>query len=125
VKLLLVRVGVPRPVTVIVTLAVAVVVDAPGTYCTIIVQFPPGFTTTPEVQVPPLRMENVPPAVPTFVIAGSAVNAIVPVAAAALLTVTEPVFVFVLAGLVVSLGSVKLSIAPVTVKLWLTAGAAA
>lgn len=66
--------AVASPVPVTLTLAVAVVVpDVPGTYCTMIVQAPPAFTTVPLAQVPPV-IENVPPTVPTFDIAGPVVN---------------------------------------------------
>jgi hypothetical protein len=73
VKLGLVCVAAVRPVPLIVTLPVAVVVDPPGAYCTMIVQNAPGLTTAPDEQVPPV-IEKVPPAVPTLADVGFAVN---------------------------------------------------
>ena len=117
-KLALVCVAVASPVPVMVTLAVAVAVDPPGAYCTSIVQLLPGLTTKPLTQVPPVGIENVPPAVPTLLTVGDAVNVKGPFAAAALVTVIVPVFVVVLAGAVVSTGAGALSVtvAPVTVN---------
>jgi hypothetical protein len=62
------------------TVAVAVAVPL-GTYRTLTVQLPPALITNPDVQLPPV-IENVPPAVPTLLIVGAAVNVIGPVAAA-------------------------------------------
>lgn len=113
----LVCVPVAAPVSVMVTFAVAVAVDVPGTYCTTIVQVPPGATAAPEMQVPPV-MENVPPAAPTLVMTGFAVNVSGNVAAAALLTVMVPVFV-VRSGVAVvkaGAGAEIAGVAPRTVK---------
>lgn len=116
--------GVPNPDPAIVTVAFAVPVGVapPGTYCTRIVQLLPGLTTAPLEQVPPV-IENVPVPVPGFValaIVGAAVSVRAPVAAAELLTVMVPFFVVVLAGVVVSAGYAKPTVAPVTLNV--TAG---
>ena len=118
--------GVPSPVPVTVTLAVDVAVDVPGAYCTMMVQvFPvvPGFRTVPDAQVPPV-IENVPPAVPTLVMAGAAVkvNAVAPAPVAVFVTVIVPLLVVVLAGVVVSTGAGAeiVSVAPV---IWNVPGA--
>ena len=100
VKLVPVRVPVVT-FPVIVTCAVAVAVEVPGAYCTLIVQLPPGATTEPLAQVPPVIVK-VPPAGPTLTIAGVAVRISSP--AALLLTVMMPVFVDVLAAAVVNAG---------------------
>jgi len=74
----------------------------------------------PLAQVPPAGMENVPPAVLTVVIVGAPVNvngpAVAPVAV--FVTVIVPVFVVVVAGVVVSAGAGALivNVAPVTVN---------
>jgi hypothetical protein len=101
-------------------LAVAVAVDVPGAYCTVIVQLPPGLRTVVELQVPPAMIEKVPPAVPTFAIDGAAVKVNGPAFApvAVLLTVMVPVLVVVLAVVVVNagLGPEKVTVAPVTLN---------
>ena len=114
VKLALVNDPVPdAPVPVMVTFAVAVAVDAPGAYCTRIVQVFPAATAAPETQVPPVVMEKVPPAVPTLTIAGLALKvSCAPLA----VTVIVPVLVAVVAGVVVSTGAGAEMVAPVTVK---------
>ena len=106
----------PEPVTV--TWAVAAAALPPGRYCTLIVQLPPGLTTAPDTQEPPV-IENVAALGPlTLAIVGAAVivsgPALAPVAV--LLTVMVPVFVFVLAGVVVKLGlgAANPTVAPVT-----------
>ena len=98
----IVAVGMSEPV--MVTCAVAVAVDAPGAYCTIIVQLPPAATTVAAVQVPPVIV-NVPPAVPTLAIVGAAVMVRGSFAVAALVTVIVPVSVVVLGGVVASAGA--------------------
>ena len=101
------------PVPVMVTFAVAVAVDAPGAYCTMIVQVFPAATAAPETQVPPVVIEKVPPAVPTLAIVGAAVKvSCAPLA----VTVIVPVSVVVLAGVVASAGAGAAMVAPVTVK---------
>jgi hypothetical protein len=114
--LALVTVAVPVPVTL--TLAVAVAVEAPGAYCTTIVQLAPGFTTAPETQVPPVAIEKVPPVPPTLLTAGLAVRVRGAVAVAAFVTVIVPVSVAVLAGVVASAGAgaEMATVAPVTVN---------
>jgi hypothetical protein len=92
-----------------VTFAVAVAVLPPGAYCTLIVQdvaVGAGLITNPDTQVPPAMMENVPPAVPTFVIAGAAVSVMGPAVApvAELETVIVPVLVVVSGVAVVNAG---------------------
>ena len=117
VKLALVTVAVPVPVTL--TLAVAVAVDVPGAYCTIIVQLVPGFTPKPDTQVPPVRIEKVPPAPPTLATVGLAVRVRGAVAVAAFVTVNVPVFVTVVPGVVVNgegVGAAIATVAPVTVN---------
>lgn len=84
------------PLHVAVTFAVAVAVDPPGTYCTLTVQLVPAARTVVAVQVPPLIMEKVPPAAPTFAIVGAELKVIEPVPT--LLTVTRPVLVAVPLG---------------------------
>jgi len=119
VKLALVIVAVAMPEPVMVTCAVAVVVDAAtGEYCTMIVQLPPGPTTAPMTQVPPALMAKAPPAPPTFATVGVAVRVRGPVAAAALLTVIVPVSTAVLAGVGASVGegAEMAAVAPVTVN---------
>jgi hypothetical protein len=118
VKLALVCDAVARPVPVIVTFAVPVAVDVPGTYCTVIVQvFPvvPDASTVVALHVPPV-IEKVPPAVPTLANDGAAekVNDAFPV----LLTVMVPVLVIVFAGVEVNtgLGAENVAVAPSTVK---------
>lgn len=91
------------PVTL--TFAVAVAVDVPGAYCTLIVQLPPVARTVVAVQVPPAMMEKVPPAPPTFVTVGAPPKANGPDAIVELVTVTMPVFVVVLAVVVVNAGA--------------------
>ncbi len=93
--------------------------DDGGTYCTTIVQLPPGLITEPDPQVPPVIEKTPVPAVLTTV--GAAVRVSGPVAAAALLTVMVPVFVVVLAVPVVNAGDGAeiVTLAPVTVKLTL------
>jgi hypothetical protein len=119
VKLAPFSVAVARPVPVIVTCAVAVAVDVPGAYCTVTVQLPPGATTKPDAQVPPV-VEKAPPALPTLAIVGAAVNVNGPAFApvAVLLTVIVPLLVFVLAVVVVSNGegTEMAAVAPVTVN---------
>ena len=87
----------------IVTFAVAVAVDVPGAYRTVIVQLPPAATTVPEAQVPPV-IEKVPPAKPTLPIVGFAVSVSDRFAPVGLLTVIVPFFVVVLAGVDVNTG---------------------
>ena len=113
VKLALVNDPVPdAPVPVMVTFAVAVAVDVPGAYCTMIVQVFPAATAVPEAQVPPV-MEKAPPAAPTLAIVGVAVKvSCAPLA----VTVIVPVLVAVVAGVVVSAGAGAAMVAPVTVK---------
>jgi len=108
-------VAVVAPVSVRVICAVDAAVPD-GTYRTITVQLLPALTVAPDVQVPPV-IEKVPaPAV--FVMVGAAVMwsgpAFAPVAV--LLTVMVPVFVVVLAGVVVSTGAgvENATVAPVT-----------
>ena len=84
--------------------AVAVVVNPFGAYWTMMVQLPPGLSTVPETHVPPV-IENVDAAFPAvFTTLGAAVNVSEPVDAAETLTVTVPVLVVVLAGVVVNAG---------------------
>lgn len=87
-----------------------------GTYCTMTVQLLPGLTTVPDTQVPPV-IEKV-PAPPVVVMVGAAVRLSGPAFApvAVLLTVIVPVFVLVLAGVVVSTGAgpANATVAPVT-----------
>jgi len=117
--------AVARPVPVTVTFAVAVVVPD-GTYCTLIVQlFPvPTLSTVVLVQVPPAMIEKVPPAVPTFVIVGAAVNvngpALAPVAV--LVTVTKPLCVVVVPVTNDGFGPENATVAPVTVNPFVSAG---
>ena len=116
VKLVLVAVAVASPFPVTVTCAVAVAVDVPGAYCTLMVQFAPGFKTVVKVQLPPEVMEKVPPAPPTFAMVGAAVKVNAPAVAPAevLVTVTEPVLVVVFPGVVVRVGLANAIVAPVT-----------
>src|SRR5271166_1928648 len=82
-----------------------------------IVQLPPGFTTTPETQVPPVTMLKVPfPVPPVVATVGLAVSVSGPVAAAALLTVIVPVLVPVPPLLSAGAGPAKVTVAPVTVN---------
>jgi hypothetical protein len=75
-----------------------------GTYCTVIVQLPPAAMTLPEAQVPPVIEKA--PAPLSLAIVGAAVRvsgpAVPPVAV--LLTVMVPLFVVVLAVVVVKAG---------------------
>ena len=83
-----------------------------GMYCTIIVHVPPGATTVPVVQVPPV-IEKV-PRPETLATMGAAVSVNEPAFApvAMLLTVMVPVFVVVVAGIVVIVvGRVKVTVA--------------
>src|SRR5271166_2849869 len=82
-----------------------------------IVQLPPGFTTTPETQVPPVTMLKVPfPPPPVLAIVGLAVSVSGPVAAAALLTVMVPDFVVVPPVLSAGVGAEIVTVAPCTVN---------
>ena len=115
--LALVSVAVARPVPVIVTLPLAVVVLVSPEYCTLTVQLLPGLTTAPELQVPPAVIEKVPFPVPdTVAIVGLAVNVNGAVAPAALLTVIVPVLVLVPPVLSAGVDPLKATVAPVTVN---------
>lgn len=106
VKLALVCVSVNvATVPVTLTFAVAVAVDVPGAYCTLTVHEPPGAKVVVAVQVPPAMTEKVPPAPPTFVIVGAPPKANGPDAIVELVIVTKPVFVVVLAVVVVNAGA--------------------
>src|SRR5579871_4537795 len=106
------------PVPVIVTCAFAVgcVVAVGATYCTVIVQLPPGATIEPLAQVPPMML-NVPP-VPTGTSAGAAVRVRLKFAAAELETVMGAVSVPVLGvvGARVGVGAELVTSAPCTVN---------
>jgi len=118
-KLALLDVAVARPVPVTVTWADAGNGDPPAAYCTLTVQFPPGFSTIVPVQLPPGIIEK-PPGPLTFATVGAAVNVNGPAVApeAELVTVTSPDSVTVLAGLLVNagVGPENATVAPVTVK---------
>jgi hypothetical protein len=88
-----------------VTLAIAVVVMVPGAYCTVMVQLPPGATTAPDAQVPPVIENAAPAGAVTVLIAGAAVKVNDAVAPAPFDTVMVPVLVVVLAGVEVSAGA--------------------
>ena len=64
----------------------------------------PMATAAPETQVPPLVIENVPPAVPTLAIVGFALRTSSEVEVAGLVTVMVAVLVVVLAVVVVNAG---------------------
>src|SRR5215469_10462747 len=89
-----------------------------GTYCTMIVQVAAGASTVPDAQVPPVTVNAPVPA--TLFTAGAAVSVIGPAFApvALFLSVTVPVFVVPLAGVVVKAGAgpVKAGVPPVTVN---------
>lgn len=115
-KLAPVCVAVPIPVPVTVTFPVAVVVPE-GAYCTTIVQLAPGLTTWPDTQVPPVAIEKVPPAAPTFATVGAAVNVNGPgLAAPVLLTVMVPVCVVVVPVTKDGAGAEIVRFAPSTVN---------
>lgn len=110
--------AVAAPTSISVTWAVEVAVDVPGAYCTVIVQLPPGLTTAPDTQLPPV-IEKVPvPAV--LVMVGAAVSVSGPAFApvAVLVTVMVPLFVVVLAVAVAKEGEgpANVTVAPVTVN---------
>jgi len=114
--LALFRVGVLIPVPVIVTCAFTVAVDAPGAYCTMIVQLPPGATTVPLAHVPPVMLNA--GFAGTGTIAGAAVRVRFPFAVAELLTVIVAVSVAVLGvvGASVGVGAEMVTAAPCTVN---------
>jgi len=122
VKLAPVAVAAASPFPVTVTCAVAVAVDVPGAYCTLMVQFVPGFKTVVAVQVPPAIMEKAPPAVPTFPMVDAAVKVNAPAVApvAVLVTVTKPLCVVVVPVSNDGDGALMVAVAPLTVKV--TAG---
>src|SRR6266852_1108203 len=74
-----------------------------GVYCTIIVQVPAGATTVPFAQVPPAVIEKA-PRPEALVTVGAAVSVNEPAFApvAVLVTVMVPVFIVVVAGIVVN-----------------------
>jgi hypothetical protein len=97
-------------------------VDPPGAYCTLTVQLWPGLSTVVAVHVVPVaRIVKLEPAGPAvFTTAGAAVNVSGPAVApvAVFVTVTVPLLVSVLAGVVVNAGVGPLNpkVPPVTVK---------
>jgi len=112
-------VAVATPVSAIVTCAVEArdpVVG--GTYCTTIVQVPPGASTVPDAQVPPVTVKA--PVPLALFTTGAAVSVIGPAVApvAEFLRVTVPDFVVPLAGVLVKAGAgpVNAGVPPVTVK---------
>jgi hypothetical protein len=75
--------------------------------------------TVPKAHVPPAMIEKAPVPLSLGIVGATvALNVNAPAVApvAVFLTVTNPVFVVVLAGVVVRTGFVKASVAPVTVK---------
>jgi len=105
------------PLPVIVTCAFEVAVEPPVTYCTLIVQLPPGATIVPELQVPPAAIENTPETGPDdLVIVGAEVKVNAPVAAAEFDTVMVPFLVPVPPVFTAGEGAEIAMIAPVTVK---------
>ena len=89
-----------------------------GTYCTTIVQVAPGAKTVPDAQVPPVTVKA--PVPVTRLTAGAAVSASGPAFApvAELRSVTVPLFVVPLAGVVVKagVGPVNAAVPPVTLN---------
>ena len=115
----------PVPVPVTLTSAVAVALEPPGAYVTTSVQLPPTASAVVAVQgvVPPGAIENVPPAVPTLVTVGSALN--VNVAVPELVIVTVPAWVVVVPVTKDGVGPANVSVPPtVPVKLSLAEPAA-
>ena len=89
-----------------------------GTYCTTIVQVAAGARTVPDAQVPPVTVKA--PVPVTLLTAGAAVNVSGPAFApvAEFRSVTVPVFVLPLAGVLVKagVGPVHAGVPPVTVN---------
>src|SRR5215470_11570714 len=89
-----------------------------GTYCTMIVQVAPGASTVPDAQVPPVTVKS--PVPVTLLTTGAAVSVIGPAFApvAEFRSVTVPLFVVALAGVLVKagVGPLHAGVPPVTVN---------
>lgn len=104
------------PLPVIVTCASETAVEPPGRYCTVIVQFPPGATIVPELQVPPVIENDAAAGPDDLVTVGAAVKVNAPVAAAEFDTVMVPFLVPVPPLFKAGEGAEIVMVAPVTVK---------
>src|SRR5215469_5649058 len=112
--------AVASPVPVTVTCAVEFAVDPPGLYRTLMVQLPPGLTTKPFTQVPPVIVKVAAAGPAVLVTVGFAVNvngpALAPCPLEVLTTLIVPFLVLVPPVFSNGDGCEIVSVAPVTLN---------